>query len=121
MSENVLKHKKPCNDCPFRKKAPAGWLGANHPQPFVNAAQNTGLPCHKTVDYEAEDWDVEQNYAPACAGSLIMMKNAGMRPYDPDVQDMVDAVEKSDDVFAWPFEFVKHHTEASVRSWEFDL
>ncbi len=116
---NELKHKKPCNDCPFRKKAPAGWLGANHPEQFMMAAQNSGIPCHTTVDYEREDWEVEQDYAPLCAGSVILMKNASMMPYSDAVRAALTEVEKSDEVFNWPFEFVRHHSEASVRSWEF--
>lgn len=112
--------KKKCRECPFRKTSAQGWLGSNDPVTFVHNVER-GLPCHITVDYEADDWEIEQEHAPVCRGSLELMANAGMRPVDDELRALVEATPKADDVFNWPFEFVQYHNEASVRSWEMRL
>lgn len=42
---------RPCNECPWRRDHPAGWLGGYRPEDFTQQIQFDGppLPCHKTI------------------------------------------------------------------------
>jgi hypothetical protein len=111
---------KPCSDCPFRRKAAAGWLGAATPQSFiVQISMENPLPCHQTIDYTDPDWLEKweaQEIGMICAGSLILSRNMGKMPRDPKFPRM-----KSDKVtvFANHIEFIEFHEASPVRSWEF--
>lgn len=115
----LLKIKKPCNDCPFRRKAASGWLGASYPEEFCEqtlSSQHSGtanaMPCHKTIDYEQDDWRTAQLHEAAlCAGSLIFMNNFMLMAYTPDMQAAMAAVgDDQENVFSTPEEFMRHHT-----------
>jgi hypothetical protein len=111
--------KQPCNDCPFRRASMPGWLGAGSPESFLDCLQrDEPLPCHQTVDYEdplwAEKWSA-QEVGSMCAGALVFMANKMQRPRSREFPTMPpDKVV----VFANSVEFVRHHREAAVRSWE---
>jgi len=112
---------KPCKECPFRRKAMPGWLGRGTPQSFViEISLERPLPCHLTIDYEDKNWLKKwegQRIGSICAGSLIMSANMAKLPRDPGFPRM-----KSDHdlVFSSPHEFITHHENAQVRSWESD-
>lgn len=134
MSE--VKFKKPCNDCPFRRKSLRGWLGGHPPEWFVESAladqavyspgdvdpYGGGLaPCHETVDYTNPNWiEEELDGAAACAGSLIFARNLSKSPRNAKRADAVRAVTADrENVFAAPQEFIDHHNDPEgVRSWE---
>ena len=112
---------RPCGACPFRRASAPGWLGANSPQDFIVAiSTEQPLPCHSSIDYEDEDWQ-EQWLAgetgKICAGSLILAANMCKSPRDPNFP------RKKPDralVFSGPAEFISHHEDTEVRSWETD-
>lgn len=104
-----LKHKTPCDECPWRRNHPAGWLGGYDPEQFTNQVQWDGppLPCHKTYkpggDGEAKAM---------CAGALVFMKNSCKSAKHPAYGDALDHVERdTETVFNWPFEFLEHHKD----------
>lgn len=109
----------PCKECPFRRTAPAGWLGQNSPQSFIAAiSMEHPLPCHPTIDYADPDylekWQ-HQEVGQICAGSLILSANMGKRPRDPRFPRL-----PADDgpVFSNHLQFIAYHEAAGVRSWE---
>lgn len=112
---------KPCSDCPFRRKAMPGWLGAGSPESFIDCMQrDEPLPCHQTIDYDNPHWLVEwmhQKNGNACAGSLIFMANKLQRPHTPGFPTMEPDHET---VFSNTVEFVRYHREAGVHSWDDD-
>src|SRR3954469_8301178 len=112
-----LARKKVCGDCPFRREARPGWLGAeDDPEEFVKGAladyADFPLPCHTNIDYSDPDWlKTQYPTAPLCAGALIFAKNRGKLPRDPERGAWVHAVESDlTTVFATPQEFIQHHT-----------
>lgn len=119
-----LKFKTPCSDCPFRRNATPGWLGASEPEWFVESALADytaygDAPCHQTIDYEAPGWEAQLHEGAVCVGAVIFAKNLGKMPHDPRRAEMVRSVEVDrEGVFASPDEFIDYHRNAAVRSWE---
>lgn len=113
---------KPCNECPFRRKAIPGWLGAASPQSFIiEISMERPLPCHPTINYAKRDWLqqwTEQRIGMICAGSLIMMSNMAKLPRDRKFPKLPSDHEN---VFSTPREFITYHEAAPVRSWELGL
>ena len=105
--------KKPCNECPWRRIHPAGWLGGYEPEDFTQQIQFDGppLPCHKTIPGDGTEARA------MCAGALIC-KGAN----HPDYRNALDTVEQDTaNVFQWAHEFLAHHKDrkgwaARVRS-----
>lgn len=97
--------KKPCNECPWRRKALPGWLGGNDASVYADSVQSNQIPpCHKTQTGPGEGPHL-------CTGALICSRNACIRPMFPDAAPKeADLVERSADVFAHPAEFYRHHT-----------
>ena len=110
-----------CNDCPFRRKAMAGWLGAGSPESFVACINRDDiLPCHQTIDYTDPAWKekwVAQTTGNACAGALIMAANTCKRPRDPTFPTMPPDHET---VFSSPTEFIAFHRSSPIQSWDED-
>lgn len=109
---------KPCSDCPFRRKSMPGWLGAGSPESFIDCMQrDEPLPCHQTIDYDNPHWLVEwmhQKNGRMCAGALIFMANKLQRhPFQKMDKDY-------ENVFSNTLEFVRHHRESAVHSWDDD-
>jgi len=96
-----------------------GWLGAGTPQSFiVEISMERPLPCHPTIDYEDPRWLSQweaQEVGSICAGSLVMSANMGKVPRDPAFPRL--PVDKKT-VFANHREFIDHHNNAKIRSWE---
>ncbi len=100
--------KKPCDECPWRRKHAAGWLGGYKPEEYTQQIQFDGppVPCHKTIKQGKEATSI-------CYGSLVFMKNncksVRHEEYPPDV---LKAVEKDiENVFQWSQEFLDHHKD----------
>jgi len=112
----TLKHKVPCGDCPWRKKAPAGWLGGYEAEWFTERVQReVPLICHRSLEDDKSDFLSESEIIdkyPLCAGALIVQKNMCKLPRDPNHGAAVSAVERSSEVFSHPREFIAHHQGA---------
>lgn len=103
-----LKHKTPCNECPWRRSHPAGWLGGYTTDDFINQLQRDGppLPCHKTIPGDGTEARA------MCAGALIFMRNSCKSAQHPDYGDARERVEPDPvNVFRWPQEFRDHHND----------
>lgn len=102
----VLRHKEPCDECPWRRKHPAGWLGGYKPEEFTQQVQFDGppLPCHKTI---------APGVTPSmCAGALIFMRNNCKSAQHPDFGDAREQVEPDPvNVFCWSQEFLDYHND----------
>ena len=113
--------KQPCNDCPFRRKAMPGWLGAGSPESFLDCMnRDEPLPCHQTIDYDDPEWLSKwtaQETGSMCAGALIFMANKMQRPRTPGFPTMP---QDKTEVFANTVEFVRYHREAGTHSWDDD-
>lgn len=111
--------KQPCNSCPFRRKSTPGWLGAGSPESFLDCMQrDEPLPCHQTVDYDDKLWLekwVAQESGSMCAGALVFMANKLQRPRNREFPTMPP--DKAE-VFSNSLDFVRHHREAAVHSWD---
>lgn len=86
-----------------------GWLGSDTPEHFIQTVHNdAAMPCHQTVDYEQEDWEVQlyQGKAQACAGVAIYFANIAKLSRDP-ARRRLKPDHKA--VFSSPTEFLKHH------------
>lgn len=110
--------KKPCNQCPFRRKAMAGWLGESTPEGFIATIlmDYEPLPCHSTVDYNRPDWHARwmsgrDKKAKLCAGALTIAANTGRKPH------FGHATADKEAVFATFAEFIEHHRGSRVYSW----
>jgi hypothetical protein len=110
----------PCKECPFRRKAMPGWLGAASPESFVASVQSDApLPCHLSIDYRKPDWKekwLTRKVGKLCAGAAIFTRNIGKRPLPSSLLPIVKP--NTELVFASPSEFLAHHNNAPVRSWE---
>lgn len=112
---------KPCSDCPFRRASMPGWLGAGSPESFLDCLQrDEPLPCHQTINYDdprwLEEWTAQQGGS-MCGGALIFSANKLQRPRTRGFPTLSpDRVA----VFSDSLEFVRHHREAPVRSWDDD-
>jgi hypothetical protein len=109
----VLKHKKPCGQCPWRRECAPGWLGADTPEGFLATTMaGVHMPCHSAVDYERGDWQEQTKTAPTCAGSLVFLKNICKLPRDPImVAERAQVEVDRETVFARPDEFLNHHNQ----------
>lgn len=112
---------KPCSDCPFRRASMPGWLGAGSPESFLDCLQrDEPLPCHQTIDYDdprwLEKWNAQQGGS-MCGGALIFLANKLQHPRTRGFPTLPsDRVT----VFSDSLEFVRHHREAPVHSWDDD-
>lgn len=121
----VRQHKKPCGDCPFRRKSAPGWLGHNELEDFVIAAvSDVKMPCHLTPgEGAAPDFELHPD-ASQCAGRGIFLSNMCKSPRDKSVLVLPA---NREDVFSRPQEFVAHHglgkkkIVADGRKWPFHL
>jgi hypothetical protein len=112
-------NKKPCKECPFRRNSVPGWLGdlSGQPEVFVDAIDNTIIPCHMRVEWDEEMEenlviDGEQN---PCIGALSFCKNSvkfprAARQKGTAYYNLIKQAVENPDVFQWRNEFVKHHT-----------
>lgn len=101
-----LKHKKPCNECPWRKTALAGWLGGHDPNYYADAVDNNEVPaCHQI------DFGPDSDKTAMCAGALATMANQCKSAYNTDGgEEARQIVGKNDNCFQHVGLFYQHHT-----------
>ena len=117
--------KKPCSDCPFRTDSTVGWLGEKRAEEIIDALfkKDQTFSCHKTVDYENEDWDEEtgeriyQNRAHEqhCAGAMILMEKTETANQMMRIAERLGIYDRhklrmKEPVFDTAEQFVEHHT-----------
>ncbi len=97
-------HRRPCKDCPWRRKSAAGWLGSEQtPEQWVQSAHDeTYIECHVHEGFQ-------------CAGSAIYRKNVCKSPRFPELLVLPADHEA---VFSNPSEFIAHHRSHGVVSSE---
>lgn len=73
---------RPCATCPFRCDGKGVTLRPERVDELEMQLMMAEFACHKTVDYDAADWDGEGDYngagldhAQHCAGALILLEN----------------------------------------------
>ncbi len=117
--------RQPCSECPFRRCAPAGWVGDASPADFIDTAMaDHAMPCHQTVDYEQDDWRdqliEEGTKVQHCAGARIFFANQCKLPRNPvyllaiERGQVIKLAADKERVFANRAEFLAHH-EALLR------
>lgn len=84
---------EPCRECPYIGRVP-GWIGAyDDPQQFIDmVSSEQEMPCHSSVDYSDEDWQVKQWDAPRCVGQLMMANRMAKRFRNPEIAERQDRV-----------------------------
>jgi hypothetical protein len=105
----MKQHRAPCKECPFRRVAPAGWLGGYTPSGFLWVAQGEQrMPCHlRMKKLDGVDYAHPGN-APQCAGRAIFWANQIKRPRVPE-DGILELPKNTELVFEWPAEFLSHH------------
>ena len=111
---------KPCEECPFRKRSFAGWLGPwASPEELllvafsdgedVSGHGHPGFVCHMTIDSDDERNPRKEKL---CAGSLICANKSHKLFRNEHVAQLAAAFEDDDNVMtAW--EFNEHHGSKS--------
>lgn len=102
-----LKYKKPCHECPWRKDAPAGWLGGHSAETYADAVDNNEVPaCH------LNDYGPKAPRTAMCAGALGTMSNQCKSAYNTDGGDAArQVVGQNPECFSHVAEFYTHHTD----------
>lgn len=101
-----------CQDCPFRRNASPGWLGASTAQQFLERVERqVPMECHTDFDYTREDW---QNHlfdadTVLCVGAAHYLANTASRPRDREWGAAVVRRGPSERVFANREEFLAYH------------
>lgn len=101
MSQLVLRHRSPCNECPFRKDSKKGYFGPFQPAFYLEMAHGEkGIACHK--------YKHEERYRAACVGAL-QHANASCKIYaNPALNQLQREVGKSSKILDY-MEFKVHH------------
>lgn len=112
-----LRHKVPCDDCPFRRDSMPGFLGGTRLADWITAwIGEAKFPCHKTISQMFVITEtVGENHpsldgASYCAGALTMMRNSCKSPrnsYDREAARKVEPDRET--VFSHMGEFKSHH------------
>jgi hypothetical protein len=98
--EAKSQHNKPCSDCPFARKALAGWIGSLSIDEWVRAVHGEArIDCH-TLD------------GAQCAGAAIYRANVWKHPRNPELLVLPADRER---VFGNPVEFRMHHEDGGGR------
>ena len=114
--------KQPCNECPFRKAHPPGWLGPWEPEPLLRSIANVPFPCHKSISKATQDpkydMSTEEGYEDqrlqGCAGAAIFLNNKleiSRCKVTAQHQNLIDDIPQyvKDSVFDNRQQFVNHH------------
>lgn len=96
-----------CNQCPWRRKSAAGWLGPYDADEWLAIVHSDApIACHITID-EDEDWEAEG--LRQCAGAARYRANVFKSPRNPEVaRGPVD----HDRIFSRDSEFRDHHNRS---------
>jgi hypothetical protein len=102
-----LKHRVACAECPWRKEAPAGWLGGHSAEFYADAlALNEAPACHMS------DFGPFNPQTAFCAGALAVAKNSAISLHHAagDADSAKQEILRRDDCFANVRDFYRHHT-----------
>lgn len=101
-----LQHKAPCNECPWRTTAPAGWLGGHTAEMYADAVAGNEVPaCHQ------QDHGPRSSKTAMCAGALAVIANACIMPHKTKGCDAAaKEVGRRQDCFVHPAQFFTYHT-----------
>lgn len=101
-----LRHKDPCAECPWRKNAPAGYLGGHAAEYYADAVSANEIPpCH------LQDKGPDNPKSSFCVGALSVAANSCISPHNTDgAVEAKTVIGKRDDTFKWVRDFFKHHT-----------
>lgn len=113
--ENTKKLKKPCGECPFRKKNKLvhnGKPGGSHPEVYVGQSEGPfWLPCHSDKAYA--DKNSDHKVVQQCAGAAIYRSNIGVSEKMPDAIHILPEDKKL--VFESHADFVSHYSGVHKR------
>lgn len=101
----MAQHRIPCVDCPWRRKAIPGWLGALSAQEWLAEAHGEArIDCHtlKKAYWPKEQWQ--------CAGAAIFRGHVCKLPKHP----LALQLPPNKKVFRGDSEFLAHH--AKIKS-----
>lgn len=117
-TDHTKQMKRPCNQCPFRRKSLQGYLGESsyNPEEFLMQLELPDVhPCHTQVDWESENLDEVMKKAPRCVGSIQHMNNCGKISRYKPIADLQKQYGKNDEVFKWKQEFIQHHKKENEK------
>lgn len=102
--------RKPCKECPFRRKSMPGHTGDTEPEEFIQTAlADYRMPCHLTIDYSDPEWKEkfdQKQIGKECAGNAVFFANICKVPRD---RSRLRLKEDEINVFSTATEFVAHH------------
>lgn len=101
--------KKPCSECPFRREAPAGWLGPWTVFEILQVIGRSAFACHRTV---TESFNEDQPGLESCAGMAIFLNNnleVSRNESNRRHQDLLKRSPHAKTVFSNRGEFAAHH------------
>lgn len=103
-----------CQECPFKRDSPPGYLGGSSGEPLGFIAGpwygDVRIPCHMTVDWEDSNWEALAQAAPTCKGFATLCANSCKMPIDPmDAEATRETKPDRETVFANVGEFIEHH------------
>lgn len=108
---------KPCNDCPWRRKAAPGWLGPMPGEDWISLAMSDEpIACHETIKETDDDGngDWSDPRMRQCTGAAIFRRNNGKLPRNSeDAAASVSADRET--VFATRHEFLDHHASLAKK------
>lgn len=116
-----MKSSEPCARCPFRRNAPAGYIGGHdHPEEITDIAVRTDgrFPCHMEVNKQVEGgekFDRAVWTAPVCSGAAALLNNMCKLSRQPEVARMQKQIGKRIDIFDRPEEMDAHHNAFKKR------
>jgi hypothetical protein len=100
---------QPCNDCPWRRVATAGWLGPYGAARWLEIAHSESpVACHKTIRVEnpGDEGDWADPAMRQCRGIAIFRDHVCKSPRHPDIET---GPEDHENVFSTHAEFLSHH------------
>lgn len=105
-----MNRKKPCGECPFRKKSLRGWLGNwESPEEILSQAHSeAGLPCHTSYNSDGLHPELEEKEPHICVGALQNCNMSFKIFVNPKLREIAKSVGKSDEILN-SREFIQHH------------
>lgn len=96
----------PCSECPYRRRAPPGWLGGHPVEVYAeHIRRQAPVACHKTVRSDG------QGQPHLCTGWAQALNNGVSTPRDDQLAAEVAKAGTNPEVFSWAAEFEKHHNQ----------
>lgn len=93
----------PCNECPWRRTAAAGWLGPHTAERWAEIAHGEApVACHKTIP-DGGGWGPKTQQ---CRGLASFRTNVCKSPHNPTIATGPADKEK---VFSSSAEFINYH------------